>query len=1565
MFLRLNTYATMLKKLAVIAAILFLFPAVTYAAPVSWDFSTNILQPLQSGWTALIKGDHFQATSTTASSTLPKLESTILNTITACINGDCRTTWPSSSGTNYLTNSGANTYLNTGTNLQAPVLMATSTTATSTFANAVQIGTGTPATNLLRIVGMISGPSSSQNGGLLNIQNSLNNREGLVVYTNNQVGASSGSPLVRFQNDFATHTVGMLRINSSGTSGADYEIKLVSPNPDIEFAASGQAAPAGSFEIDVGASNDALRLNGRNAADSGFYPTVILQRQDVGGRVCIGCGTSWNTSSLTPIGGTLEVIATTTLSDTPSSLFMLSSRISGQGDILNILNNTGATNGNVGISTTSPYSKLSVAGQVVAANYISTTTGTSLADLKLSGITGSTQCLHVDTNGLVSGTGSDCGSGGGTNFFTNSGANTYLNTGSVLQAPSFQGTSTATSTFVGGLSAIGANFSNFLQLGSRVINSFPGLHTDIWVCASSLTNTAGCDYIATGTGDQTAIQAGINAANALGGAHVLLSSGTFNVSATSTISTAKGVDIGGMGWSTIVNISNAANAYAFATNSGADGVWTSIHDLRITANATNQNYGGCIFGQGMIESRIDNVWCYQPYTWALSLTKDPDMSGYGHNNIVTRFHADQGSDSPGNGGGVFTDQNDENLISNSDFQYMGGASRLYDEAIVDTAGLNTYDTNTIVSSKGGFRAQDASRNKYTNNTLDRDLGNQFMLKGTGHLAANNKVYEPGYGSGSGSCNASVFVWDFYGQNQVVGNTVESSNTTGETCHYIHQVSAGSDSGRNVITGNNFNTDGALGGAADDFVTHVTDEVSSNIGLTGYNSTPIGYTIGTNLGVGTTSPFARVSIAAASLGTANLFAISTSTASATTTAVRISQNGNLHMLGGTGIDIGTGNSPGGNNLLVLGTASTTNLTISGISGSTQCLHVSATGVVSGTGSDCGSGGSSFSYPFPVLGLGTTSPIMLLASTTIGAGGQTTGLTVNGGATTTLTHYFGTKIGIATSTPMSPLSVIGNSWLGGNSNHFGTSTCSLGLVGNGAIGAELCGNTETPGGLILNIENDSRSTSAFSGVNFANADSASALTFAGIFFNSPTYNYTGYGTALAIPSNFSLENTQGNVTFIAATTSPTSAYFNWLTEGANTTNERMRLSSSTLTFGVNGLTNPAFQANASTTNAVTGLKLTSNMVGNGVSLQTTSSGTNEALTILTKGTGNMNLMVNATNRIVLGSTASTYANAQQQLFTTFATSNTAVNPRFNVTDAADPALTASTEAPWTYFNGGSATRTHAAGSLLLQRDFRVTGTTHAFASASTLNEEAAFAVDGPPSAGTNATITNSYGILIATSTVTGTVGTSTGLVVNAATGATTNYAATFLGGNVGVGTTSPFKTLSVGGTFAVSALSAFATGDSAVCQRAGGEITVDSGVSSCIISSKFVKDPQGDIAYQDAYNRIMKLQAVMFRYKDSGKEDLGLYAEDVAKIDSRYAQYVTEEKDIDGHHFDVGDPTAINWSAINADMIVVLQHQSLGYKASRTAENNWYWIAIGLLTLGFGWQQFQINTLKRRM
>ncbi len=71
-------------------------------------------------------------------------------------------------------------------------------------------------------------------------------------------------------------------------------------------------------------------------------------------------------------------------------------------------------------------------------------------------------------------------------------------------------------------------------------------------------------------------------------------------------------------------------------------------------------------------------------------------------------------------------------------------------------------------------------------------------------------------------------------------------------------------------------------------------------------------------------------------------------------------------------------------------------------------------------------------FTLSGIGTfTGGFLSLASTTIGAGTQTTGLTINGGATTTGNAYFagGLGVGIATSA-VGVLQTSGNAYIGGN-------------------------------------------------------------------------------------------------------------------------------------------------------------------------------------------------------------------------------------------------------------------------------------------------------------------------------------------------------------------------------------------------------------------------------------------------------------------------------------------------------------------------------------------------------
>jgi hypothetical protein len=85
-------------------------------------------------------------------------------------------------------------------------------------------------------------------------------------------------------------------------------------------------------------------------------------------------------------------------------------------------------------------------------------------------VTGSTQCLHVNTSGVVSGTGSDCGSGGSTAFSaltgsTNTTAAMVVGTGASLAA-SGSGTITATAAPVAGISGLGTGVGTWLATPS-------------------------------------------------------------------------------------------------------------------------------------------------------------------------------------------------------------------------------------------------------------------------------------------------------------------------------------------------------------------------------------------------------------------------------------------------------------------------------------------------------------------------------------------------------------------------------------------------------------------------------------------------------------------------------------------------------------------------------------------------------------------------------------------------------------------------------------------------------------------------------------------------------------------------------------------------------------------------------------------------------------------------------------------------------------------------------------------------------------------------------------------
>ncbi len=66
----------MKKILTLIAIALLALPVISLAAPVSWDFTSSVLQPLRSAWNSQIKGAYFTATSTTDTNTFPRYTAT-------------------------------------------------------------------------------------------------------------------------------------------------------------------------------------------------------------------------------------------------------------------------------------------------------------------------------------------------------------------------------------------------------------------------------------------------------------------------------------------------------------------------------------------------------------------------------------------------------------------------------------------------------------------------------------------------------------------------------------------------------------------------------------------------------------------------------------------------------------------------------------------------------------------------------------------------------------------------------------------------------------------------------------------------------------------------------------------------------------------------------------------------------------------------------------------------------------------------------------------------------------------------------------------------------------------------------------------------------------------------------------------------------------------------------------------------------------------------------------------------------------------------------------------------
>ncbi len=233
-------------------------------------------------------------------------------------------------------------------------------------------------------------------------------------------------------------------------------------------------------------------------------------------------------------------------------------------------------------------------------------------------------------------------------------------------------------------------------------------------------------------------------------------------------------------------------------------------------------------------------------------------------------------------------------------------------------------------------------------------------------------------------------------------------------------------------------------------------------------------------------------------------------------------------------------------------------------------------------------------------------------------STTSFTASG------TGYFGTT-SIASSTPTSPLSVEGNINQHGAYMHLGTTYSSATCLGVVSTCLEVVGNDNTINGVQLGVGNTNAGTSAYSGLFLNNNLADNTYThYSFIGLNSSTYLDTTFGTGLAIPNQLAISNTDGPITTAAVNAT---GYINFLTSGAASTNERMRITAAG-NVGI-GTTTPARKLDVAGTGNTTSQVL----------LEDTSAGANMHYQALQSVNGKFN--INSANDSLATTTVATFA------------------------------------------------------------------------------------------------------------------------------------------------------------------------------------------------------------------------------------------------------------------------------------------------------------------------------------
>jgi len=667
---------------------------------------------------------------------------------------------------------------------------------------------------------------------------------------------------------------------------------------------------------------------------------------------------------------------------------------------------------------------------------LTATTGTFTGNLTTN-VSGSTQCLHVDSSGVISGTGSDCGSVASTAFSiltsaTNTVMTSFMGSGSSLQ-PSGTGHLTGDSTFVltaGGASPpsgsvattapVGTNANNpsgWIQLSDASWRQLYGIDTycnNVGVTGPLCPGGALTFYSPLAYNDLLASPIlGKNAAVAI--AHRF---GTFisqlnqdrglhiytEIPATDTsdhygieglqseMSYLGNANITGSPDGEIASISASLNIAHTGASITAGSYKASGLRVLVARNGTG-NFGSCsecYFGGQFILSNGNSNGANGGFFTGLSVKVGPTIASATGANYNALHVANQNASLVTAGEifrGIFIDDftatnstaNSYNIYSSS-----GGAGQGLNYFLGPIRGDQYQDMKELAAPSNPAAGYDRLYLDSTTHVLTclTSAGASCLGSGAGSVTSVAATVPSGIavsGSPITTSGTLAFTWSVAAADSVVlssaANTanfaaVPSCSTGSSALTYdttAHAFGCNSISGSGTVNGG---TAGQLG-----YYATSSSAISGNANAT----------ISTGaLTLGQSGTAGSLILNGATSGTATLSATAT---------------------GGT---------------LVLGATE-----LSGITGSTQCLHVNSSGIISGTGSDCGGGGGSSALSSITAAIGSNTiangdnpQVWNWATTTSGQIGMTFGETT---ASASAGSPYGVRITTLIGSTATPLKV----------------------------------------------------------------------------------------------------------------------------------------------------------------------------------------------------------------------------------------------------------------------------------------------------------------------------------------------------------------------------------------------------------------------------------------------------------------------------------------------------------------------------------------------------------------